>query len=287
MRRGPLQAGRHHHPRVAAAHAQGRGLPRQQRRREGHCGGERRVRLHAGGRGHARLPHGAREVHRGRLPRGLGRFRRAHRRLPRYLRASDRRGGRHLQRHHAHVLHERHDGQPQGRGAQLRPSARPHHNGEVLAAGAGEQAAHVGDRLRLGQVRLGQDLRPVDRRRHHLRLRHGQVRAHQASPEDPGLQAHHLLRAAHHVPLHAAGGCGRLRSVQRGELRHGRRAAERGGDHSMGAPHRQEDPRGLRPDRGPGASGHLPVDRAEARLHGQAVAPAQREAARRRRPRGR
>ncbi len=28
----------------------------------------------------ARLPHGAREVHRGRLPRGLGRFRRAHRR---------------------------------------------------------------------------------------------------------------------------------------------------------------------------------------------------------------
>ncbi len=76
-------------------------------------------------------------------------------------------------------------------------------------------------------------------------------------------------------------------SVQRGELRHGRRAAERGGDHSMGAPHRQEDPRGLRPDRGPGASGHLPVDRAEARLHGQAVAPAQREAARRRRPRGR
>ena len=106
-------------------------------------------------------------------------------------------------------------------------------------------------------------------------------------PEDPGLQAHHLLRAAHHVPLHAAGGRGRLRSVQRGELRHGRRAAERGGDHSMGAPHRQEDPRGLRPDRGPGASGHLPVDRAEARFHGQAVAPAQREAARRRRPRGR
>ena len=37
----------------------------------------------------------------------------------------------------------------------------------------------------------------------------------------------------------------------------------------------------------PGASGHLPVDRAEARFHGQAVAPAQREAARRRRPRGR
>ena len=70
-----------------------------------------------------------------------------------------------------------------------------------VAAGAGEQAAHVGDRLRLGQVRLGQDLRPVDRRRHHLRLRHGQVRAHQASPEDPGLQAHHLLRAAHHVPF--------------------------------------------------------------------------------------
>ena len=221
VRRGPLQAGRHHHPRVAAAHAKGRGLPRQQRRREGHRGGERRVRLHAGGRGHVRLPHGAREVHRGRLPRGLGRFRRAHRRLPRHLRAPHGRCGRHLQGHHADVLHEWHDGQPQGRGAQLRPSSRPHHHGEVLAAGAGEQAAHVGDRLRLGQVRLGQDLRPVDRRCHHLRLRHGQVRAHQASAEDSGLQAHHLLRAAHHVPLYAAGGRGRLRLVQRGELRHG------------------------------------------------------------------
>ncbi len=75
VRRGPLGVGRHHHPRVAAAHAQGCGVPRQQRRREGHRRRERRVRLHAGGRGHARLPHGAREKFIDGLPRGLGRFR--------------------------------------------------------------------------------------------------------------------------------------------------------------------------------------------------------------------
>ncbi len=50
--------------------------------------------------------------------------------------APDGRGGRHVVGHHAHVLHERHYRQPQGRRAQLRPSARPHHHGEVLAAGA-------------------------------------------------------------------------------------------------------------------------------------------------------
>ena len=40
-----------------------------------------------------------------------------------------------------------------------------HHHRQVLAAGGGEQAAHERVRFRLGQVRLGQDLRPVDLRR--------------------------------------------------------------------------------------------------------------------------
>ena len=84
---------------------------------------------------------------------------------------------------------------------------------------------------------------------------------------------------AHDVPLHAAGGRGVVRSVERAELRHGGRAFERRGHHPVGTPHRQEDPRGLRPDGGAGAVGDVPVDRAAPRLDGQALAASEREAA--------
>ena len=56
--------------------------------------------------------------------------------------------------------------------------------------------------------------------------------------------------------------------------------------HRVGAPDRQEDPRGFRPDGRPGASGHVPLGRAAPRIDGQAVAAAEREAARRRGQRG-
>ena len=177
VRRGAVQAGGHHHPCVVAAHEEGHRVPRQLRAGEGDGVRERRLRVRPDRGGAARLALHRAPRHRGGGARRLDAVRRARRRRARRVRAAHGRGGRHEQGHHARLLHVRNHGQPQGRVPQLRAPLGPHHHREVLAAGAGGHAAHVRDRQRLGEVRLGQDLRPVDRRRHHLRLRHGQVRA--------------------------------------------------------------------------------------------------------------
>ena len=69
-------------------------------------------------------------------------------------------------RHHRHAQ----DGV-----ARLRLSAGTHCNGKILAVRAGRQNSHDPDRFRMGEVRMGKDLRPVDLRRLHRRLRHGEV----------------------------------------------------------------------------------------------------------------
>ena len=80
-------------------------------------------------------------------------------------------------RHHAHLLHFRHDGHAQDGAARLHLSPRPHPHREILAAGAQGRAPPHRLRHRLGQGDVGQDLRPVALRVRGLRLRLRPLRA--------------------------------------------------------------------------------------------------------------
>ena len=91
----------------------------------------------------------------------------------------------------------------------------------------GGEAPHDRLRLRLGQIRLGQNLRSVDCGSRHRRLRQrGALLRREHAPRHREAQAALLLRPADHLPLPHQGGFDEIRLLHHRTLLHGGRALE-------------------------------------------------------------
>ena len=291
VRRGAVQAGRHHHPCVVAAHEEGHRVPRQLRAGEGDGVRERRLRVRPdrGARCPTRPPSSTACIVAGERD-GWTSVRRARRRRARRVRAAHGRGGRHEQGHHARLLHVRHHGQPQGR---VRTTSRTR-LGHIITAKYWQQVQE--DTLHMSVTDSGWAKFGWGKiygqwicRRHHLRLRHGQVRARRSCcrrSRTTGSTTFCAPPTMYRFMLQED--VASYRPFER--RRTSRRRASRSTPRSRIAweqPDRQEDPRGLRPDGRPACCWRRsPWVEPRPGSMGKPCAAAEREAARRRGQRG-
>ena len=178
----------------------------------------------------------------------------------------------------AGVLHQRdhrdaEDGAPDPR--QLRHRARGHR--EVLARPRPGRPPLHPLRHRLGEVRLGQGVRPLEPGGvlGGLRLPGALRRRGAPHPPLPG-EGDDVLRAAHRLAGAGAGGLCAMEVPGAAPRDQRRRAAESRGDRDLAQGHRAHHPRGVRSDRDGGHRGDVPRPALPGRLDGQAVAGVRR-----------
>ncbi|CAA9252232.1 MAG: Acetyl-CoA synthetase, partial [uncultured Actinomycetospora sp.] len=250
--------------------------PRQRPSRGGPRRGRRQVRRRAG-RVHAHRGGGPHHRAVARLRRRPGRARGVH--------ARRRHQG---QRHAAAVLHQRHDGEAEARGAHAHELPRRPPVDDVLDRPAAGRRAPQRRLAGLGQARVVERLRAVDRRGDDLHLQLHQVRRRPAARRGRREGREHVLRAADGVadahpgrPDARAGAAARGGRCRGAAEPRGHRAGPRGLGH--------DDPRRLRADRvdaadrqpaGPARQGRVDGPPA-ARLPDRARRPGERGARRR------
>ena len=250
---GRHEAGGGGDPGQHPAHA--RGPPRADRARQRHARGDRR-RGHREAAGHRRRVHPARgrragpglaSVRAGR--RGVGRL---------HLALRDA-----LVRSGPALLHQRHHRPAQAGGPHPRQLSGGPPLDHVLARPPRGRRPHERIVAGLGEARLVQLLRPLQRRRHRLRLQLRALQRPRAADDHGPPPGDHVLRTAHRL-AHAGprGPVGSQARAARGAQR--RRAAQPGGDREGPERLGRDHPRRLRTDRD-----HRP-DRQHARPAGQA-----------------
>ena len=221
---GPAQDWCHSHTRHPYAHPPRHCVPQHSGRHQGHSMRGRGICDEAGERRHGRQPHRRDTRERGpatgrRLPRLAARMAGSTRiRTPRKRQRQ--------RRHHADVLHQRHERRTEDGGPRLPVCFGPSDNRSVLAQPHTRQHPPHRGRHRMGQGCLGKALRTVVCRSDGVRVRPREVYSRQTAAADREIPHHIVLRPAHGLPLHDTRRLLALRPVVTALLHHRRRSTQ-------------------------------------------------------------